>query len=267
MIRRLGPEDEQLVKDFAYERERENLFVIGSFRNYGDTLNDNWFFGYFEGDEMVGMATLFKRWGSFVVNAQDDEVIRALVDEVVKVPREILHVPCFKRYAEVIIERLEELGLSPKKKAMHTVFILEEDYFEDFSEGDEEIAGVGDLDELILFDREIAGKSLEEPITDFERERTNVHEMFILRRDGRIVSKANPHGYSKNFFQVGGVGTLKEYRGQGLAKQVVSKLCRHFFDDGVSTGLLFTDRENVSAIKVYESLGFKADTEFIVADY
>jgi len=267
MIRRLNEKGTELVKAFAYERERESLFVIGSFENYDNTLKDNFFWGYFDGEEMVGMATLFSRWGSLVVNAQEQNVIKALTDEAAKCEREIKHVPYFKQYADVIIERLKFNGVKPKSVSEQTILELIEKDFVDFSSGEEGFLQEGDLDEYIRMHREIDGEEVDAPIEDFERKRVRLDQTFVLKVDGQIVSTANPHGVSKNYFQIGGVATREQYRGRGYAKQVVSKLCRHYFDEGVKNGLLFTDNENVAALKVYASLGFKPDGEFVIAKY
>ncbi len=85
--------------------------------------------------------------------------------------------------------------------------------------------------------------------------------------DNRIVAKANIHGSSRNYFQIGGVGTLAAYRNRGYAKQVMSALCRHYFSSGLPFGLLFTGKDNGAAQKVYRDLGFKEVDEFIIAEY
>lgn len=44
-------------------------------------------------------------------------------------------------------------------------------------------------------------------------------------------------------------------------------LCRHYFDKGIPNALLFTRNDNVAAQKVYASLGFKPDGQFVIAEY
>lgn len=267
MIRRLNENDAELVKAFAYERERESLFVIGSFKNYENTMKDNWFWGYFDGDEMIGMATLFSRWGSLVVNASDKEVIEALTDEAAKCGRKIEHVPYFKKYTDVIIERLKIHSIAPKSVSQQTILMLEEKDFMDFSTGDEGFLLTEDLEDYIKMHREIDNEDTDAPIENHEKKRVKLDQTFVLKLDGKVISTANPHGVSNNYFQIGGVATREEYRGKGYAKRVVSKLCRHYFDEGVKYGLLFTDNENKAAWKVYESLGFKAGGKFVIAKY
>lgn len=268
MIRRLTENDEQLVLDFAYKRERENIFVIGSFRTYDNTLKENHFWGYFENNKLIGMATHFHRWKSVVCNAQDPDVIEQLTDEVVLSGLPIHHVPCFKRYTDVMICRLEQQhGIKAKKVSQEDVLILEQKNFVNFTMGGEEVANTSDKDELILFDRRIHGNALETPIEENERERINVKETVVLRTDGKIVAKANIHGYSKNYFQIGGVGTLQEYRGKGYGKRVVSQLCEQYFAKGIPYALLFTEVENIPAQKIYASLGFQPEDHFLIAEY
>jgi len=268
MIRKLKENDIRLVLDFVYLRERENLFVIGAFDIYKKPFESNCFYGFFENDRLLGLATFFKRWGSFVVSAHDPEVIKTLTDYAVREGNTIEFVPCFKEYADVIVERLETVHrIKPKIVSQQTVFILDLAHFHDFSTGQEITPFEEDVDEIVLFERSIHGRNLGKPIQKIERERINLRETFILKVDGKIVSKANVQGTSKQYFQIGGVGTAQEYRGKGYAKRVVSKLCRHFFDQGLPYALLFTDDENVAAQKVYEAIGFRPDGKFVVARY
>jgi hypothetical protein len=268
MIRKLTEQDKQLVLDFAYERERENLFVIGSFRSYTNTLGENHFWGYFDGEQLIGLATHFRRWKSFVVNAADTKVIKQLTDTAIKAGIKINAVPCFKRYADVIIARLESAH-TIKPNAVHEedLLILPKEQFVSFATEGEATAAKKDVDEIIRIDHQVNGKSGAEPISDVERERVNTDEVFIHREDGRIVSQAVIHGYSKNYFQIGGVATLPEYRKRGFAKQVVSRLCETYFEKGIPTALLFVDIDNIAAQKVYASLGFRKDDQFVIAEY
>ncbi|QQR83480.1 hypothetical protein IPJ72_06875 [Candidatus Peregrinibacteria bacterium] len=183
MIKNLSSEHKPLVVDFAYQRERENLFVIGSFKKHDDTLCENDFWGYFEGDHLVGLATFFIRWGSFVVNAQDPLVIEALTDEAIRANRTIEYVPCFKQYADVIVRRLQtQHGISPKELTEEVVMVLNRDFFVDFSTGDESVATPDDIDAIIRFDRIIENEPVDSPIQEYERKRINPDENFYAQK-------------------------------------------------------------------------------------
>ncbi len=267
MIRRLTENDIDLVKSFAYQRERENLFVLGSFETYENTMSENYFLGFFEGSELKGMGTLFNRWGSFIVNAQDPEIIKQLTDEVLKCERKIEFVPYFKYYADVIIERLKSHGIQTKKVNDEVFLMLKKEDFIDLSVGNEGILDPEDLDEYILFHRSIDKEPVDVLVTERERKRITTEITFVLKIGNEIVSTANLHGISNHFFQIGGVATKVEQRGKGYAKQVMSKLCQHYFDQGLKQALLFVAKENPAALKVYESIGFHVAGDFVIAEY
>lgn len=268
MIRKLTKKDRRIVLDFAYRRERENLFVIGSFNLYKKSFEANHFFGYFRGRQLIGLATSFGRYGSFVVNARNKKVVEALTDHTILAGIKIPQVPCFEPYGSTIVNCLNKKHrIKAKEIKPETVLILKKGHFKDFSVGGVKHASKKDIDEIIRFDRKINGINPKKPIQTIERQRINPKENFILKIKGKIVSQADIHGVSKNYFQIGGVGTEEAHRGKGYAKQVVSALCRYYFKKGLSKALLFTANTNKAAKKVYAALGFKPAGKFIIARY
>lgn len=59
-----------------------------------------------------------------------------------------------------------------------------------------------------------------------------------------------------------GTGTLKEYRGMGLASQVFTHSLPHLKSAGIKQYLLEVLQHNTKAAKVYRDLGFKESREF-----
>ena len=59
-----------------------------------------------------------------------------------------------------------------------------------------------------------------------------------------------------------GTGTLKEYRGQGLATKVFEHSLPYLKDAGISQYLLEVLQHNAKAISVYRNLGFETTREF-----
>jgi len=59
-----------------------------------------------------------------------------------------------------------------------------------------------------------------------------------------------------------GTGTLKEYRGQGLASKIFSHSIPFINDAGVSQYLLEVLQHNTKAVSIYKKLGFKVSREF-----
>jgi len=264
VIKKLNKSYKQQVLDFCYRREKENLFIIGSFQNYKDTFKSNKFYGYFKNDQLIGLGVFFTRFGSLVINARNKKVIESITDFIIAENLNIECVPVFKKYADVIIRRLSCVHKKVSKKYIEqAVFLLEKQNFQNFSDGTEAIAAKKDVDEIAVF---ATGKKQSE-ITEIDKKRVFPNQEFILRRNNRIISKANIHGVSENYFQIGGVGTLEAYRHKGYAKQIVSKLYEYFFKKGIKYGLLFTANDNLAAQKLYKSIGFKPVDEFVICEY
>jgi len=264
MIKNLTLYHKKQVLDFCYKREKENLFVIGSFSNYKNTFEENKFLGFFENNNLVGIGVLFQRFGNYVINADSEELTKKLLDYAVKNNFQINHIAAFKKYTSIMVERLQNIH-NKKFKIFRdeTVFILDKKNFKNFSKGNEKIATAKNIDELVIF---TTGKKCQE-ITEKDRKTIFPFQEFIIKKYGKIISKANTHGISKNYFQIGGVGTLEKYRNQGYAKQVVSKICDYYFAKGIKYGLLFTANNNLPALKLYKKIGFEPVDEFAIAEF
>lgn len=242
------------------------MFITGAFERTKNPFEHNKFYGYFDGGEMTGLAVYFEEWDNFNIHSQDESVIRALTDHIVEKGHPIKDLACFRRYGDVIMDQLEKLGIKAKKVEDESVYKLTKEDFVDFSTGKEEQATDSDREALILLERTCFGDESDSPITETEINRIIPSQEFIIRKNGKIITKAKISGLSKNYFQIGGVGTLPEYRGKGLAKQVVSALCKSYLAQGKS-GILFTGNENPAAIKVYKTLGFKPFDRYMIAHY
>lgn len=75
---------------------------------------------------------------------------------------------------------------------------------------------------------------------------------------GRLVAAAGTHVASERFgvAAVGAVITRPSHRGRGLGKAVVSALCRRLVPVYETVGLN-VEAENVAALSIYDSLGFR----------
>jgi len=88
--------------------------------------------------------------------------------------------------------------------------------------------------------------------------RTNSHSRFYVIRDRQSGALA---AYSGSWFiyeeaHVGTIATAREYRGQGLAEQLLAYTALHAVSEGLSYMILEVREGNTPAIKLYEKLGF-----------
>jgi len=266
MIRELTPQDQPAILDFAYQREKENLFVIGSFEFRPNPFEINDYLGYFINNELVGLGTYFGLWSDIQINAPSPDIINALVDELIKRNKPVEVVVAFKRYALQTIERLRTHGIEPEFINEETVYLLRRETFQNLSTGAATTATPADVDEIIRLEKRVEGLATEMAVSQKERDRLLPEYEWVLRKEGRIVAKANTHGFSKHYAQIGGVMTHPAHRGQGLAKQTVSAVCQHWLDQGKDI-ILMVKNNNIPAIQVYQCLGFQPIDEFILAEY
>ena len=88
-----------------------------------------------------------------------------------------------------------------------------------------------------------------------------LREQFVLgvRADnadsGFFVAKAGTNAIGLNWVQLGGVCTLPEFRGKGLAAFLVNKIALQKLSDGKKTAL-FVKNKNLPAQKAYKKAGF-----------
>lgn len=82
----------------------------------------------------------------------------------------------------------------------------------------------------------------------------------------RAVAKAGTNAKGLNWFQLGGVYTLPEYRNHGYAAFLTQFLAEKFREQGKKTALFVNDK-NISAIKAYEKAGFVKDKPFEIIYY
>lgn len=266
MIRELTPDDQPAILDFAYQREQENLFIIGSFDFLPHPFETNTYLGCFKENELMGLGTYFGIWSDIQISTQSTEVHNALVDEFMQRNKPVEYVVGFKRYSLQTIKRLRTHGIAPKATYEETVYLLTRETFHNHSTGETTKATPADVDEIVRLEYQVEGKSAETEVTQKERNRILPDNEWVLRKEGQIIAKANIHGYSKHYAQIGGVLTHPKQQNQGYAKQTVSAICQHWLNQGKQP-LLYVKNDNTPAIKVYQSLGFQSIDEFLLAEY
>ncbi len=84
------------------------------------------------------------------------------------------------------------------------------------------------------------------------------------KTDSRLISVAGTHvvSMSGRIAALGNVMTHPDERGKGYATIATSAACAELIDRGIKTIGLSVARENASAIRVYEKLGFKKRVPF-----
>lgn len=90
--------------------------------------------------------------------------------------------------------------------------------------------------------------------------------LYAVSAGGKCIAKAGTNARGLNWDQIGGVYTLPEWRGKGIASALVAHTVRERMKDGHKC-VLFVKTANIFAQKAYQKAGFKAVIPFRIAYY
>ncbi|WP_194926499.1 GNAT family N-acetyltransferase [Catenulispora pinisilvae] len=85
-----------------------------------------------------------------------------------------------------------------------------------------------------------------------------------IRRGGRLIAMAGERLHPPGWTEISAVCTHADFRGQGLATRLVHAVAHGIVERG-ETPFLHTGAGNVTAIRLYEALGFRLRREVVFA--
>lgn len=95
----------------------------------------------------------------------------------------------------------------------------------------------------------------------------SLRTQFVLalkNQENQLVAKGGTNAIGFKYVQLGGIFTRKEFRGKHCAKYLLESLIFSLLKIRKSVAL-FVKKENISAEKLYNSLGFKKISEYSIA--
>lgn len=92
------------------------------------------------------------------------------------------------------------------------------------------------------------------------------NQVLVGELDGHLVAKVNINADSYSRSQIGGVFVIKAFRGNGYASQIVASFCKQLIEEGRGL-ILFVNKTNAPAIKVYKKLGFQIISDYRITYY
>ncbi len=97
------------------------------------------------------------------------------------------------------------------------------------------------------------------PDNFFEPSQLDSGRFYGVRVDGRLVSVTGVHSVSERaqIATLGHLVTHPDFRGRGLSTACTSHLCARLLESGIDLMALNVRRQNRSAVRVYEKLGFR----------
>lgn len=123
---------------------------------------------------------------------------------------------------------------------------------------DVEKARSSDIHEIAELLREFYSEAVhtDKDIKDaVKKAESGIDQYYVVRRSGRIVSIAQKQRETEYLCSISGVFTVKEFRGKGLARQVVTHITKDITCSG-KTAYLFVDKTNPVSNHLYQSIGY-----------
>jgi ribosomal protein S18 acetylase RimI-like enzyme len=92
----------------------------------------------------------------------------------------------------------------------------------------------------------------------FDPRMLETNKYFGMRENGRLVSIAGVHVFSKRFkvAALGNITTLPAHRNKGYGARVTGRLCQSLLDEDIQVGLN-VKADNTAAISCYRRIGFR----------
>ena len=90
--------------------------------------------------------------------------------------------------------------------------------------------------------------------------------VFAVRHDHKIVSKASINAKGEKYIQLGGIYTSLAYRNRGIATYLVRTLTQRFKKMNKNI-VLFVKKNNATALTVYKNCGFESFADYKILYY
>jgi predicted GNAT family acetyltransferase len=253
-LRLLGRSDELLLGHVLAQDPYYNLFMIGDLEQMGTNHPHLFYWGYFAGRDLVGVAMRYRWYWNFydaggadlsrfarLVDAYPDSAMvngrLSLVDAVVALVREY----------DVIESRQSHYCVLPLSTslpaALHPV----------------RRATQRDVEALARFYAHADTMRRDEASV---RQCLELNRIFVAEIGGEIVSAALSNVETREMAMIGGVFTAESMRNRGYATAAMTALCASLIADGLEPCLFY---DNPAAGTVYKRLGFQEIGEWRMA--
>ncbi len=261
-------------KDLAkYFNKNDDIFIqlVDKFENNFSHIPENIKYYYNN-----NFSVLYSEFGNFYIKVNIKTNLNPLFYFLNSKKDEITSL-----YSETVIvnEINKRLSLNPRSKIDYYLMKLEKSNFKEYKFFDENFkcrkVGISDFNKLKKLQK---AYHLEEVYNDgsfypYKAEMLNFKNSLqkrinyaVFYKDLTPVSKCAINSESLNSFQLGGVFTVKKFRDRGLSKFCISELLKEAFTLKENV-FLYVKKENLPAISVYKSLGFKIINNTSVAYY
>jgi len=173
----------------------------------------------------------------------------------------------------------ESTSASARLVRPQSMYVLEADDWVEMKNGggrrpgstDVRRASLADLESLFFASARMhREETLEDPLErdpesfrEHVRHRVESDRSFVwFGADDRLIFKADISAQSRFGVQISGVYTAPDFRGEGIATRALYDICDRIVERGSPRVVLYVNRENRPARRVYEKVGFEYYTDY-----
>ncbi len=250
MIRKLNKSDKDKLMEYISAEPALNLFIIGDIENYGFGAEFQDIWGNFDQSGNY-KAVLLRYYDSFIIYAKSNydakeiaEIIKENEAKMVNGKKE-----CVKKLDEYLdvskkrdtyfckLDKAGELYQGPLLEQVEKTKLEDVEPLWELHNRIDEFDGLDELERKKKKYRDKTGRG---------------YHIYDENKD-KIISCAETTAENSMSAMIVGVATDKDYRNQGLASAVMSKLCEEVLNEGKELCLFY---DNPSAGKIYKRIGF-----------
>lgn len=171
------------------------------------------------------------------------------------------------KLGETFLKEYTKLSLS-SYEVTHSMDLMKSDKCMLADESMVEKASLEDANEIYNLENEFMIETNINMTITLENVKEMIDSTYLIRKDGVIASTSRVSKRNELIASIGSVFTRKEYRGQGLAKILVSALRNKIVKKNM-IAYLYVDKKNPISNHVYSSIGFEymePSTEFRIKE-
>lgn len=250
------------------KKELENNLILGIINNIEEKSKENTSHNYISVSENDNIEAVSISTSPRIIISGDDQsnsAIRLICDYYKETGHSMSGVIGEKNLSKLFADYTElkifkERGLMVHELVQVNELPLSKGSFEKVNHEDAELITDHRLTfetETLEFSRSVRDELLKDTLNKIGKE-----NLFCWKIKGKIVSIAAIMRNTNNIGIIGLVYTPKEYRGNGYATNIVTKLSELILKRGLSKCGLFTDISNPASNHIYKKIGYEPKSEF-----
>ena len=271
-IVRMTENNHEMVSNYIYQNfwgciEIAKIFDKNGLRNIISDKNAGTFLGFINDDDILEGLFVFTNNKRFLLHFINDDVTKKV--DLLKAIKHFKpeYMSGTSRQVEMVWQMFERTV--KRYKYSNSIYMILEDH---------DLIDTSIVREANISDAKMQVKFLLEIEKSFERnhmtinqmqkriqEREKSYEYLVIEENKKFVAQGFVEDKIQAFSQIGGVYTTPACRGKGYAKMIVSALCEAILSKG-NIPILAVLQDNLSAVTVYESLGFVNTIDFSIIE-